>query len=194
MATTEQVWHGLHDRLLRFIRARVPDPGSAEDILQEVFLKIYTRIDTLKDDDRLESWVYRIVRNAIADHHRAQRPTAALLDLVAAPEDEPPDDLLRELAPGLGAMLDALPAADREALILTEIEGLAQQELADRLGLSLSGAKSRVQRARRRLKAVFVGCCQLEFDRRGRVIEYRPGCAACVEESRRGDEDLRIAG
>src|SRR5688572_22870704 len=85
--TTERVWHDLHERLLRFIRARVADEASAEDILQEVFLKIHARIGSLRDEERLESWVFQIVRHAIADYHRAQRPHAALPEEVVAPDD-----------------------------------------------------------------------------------------------------------
>jgi RNA polymerase sigma-70 factor (ECF subfamily) len=186
--TVEEVWVAFHARLLAFIRTHVADEVAAEDILQDVFLKIHTRLDTLADDRKLTSWVYQIARNAIIDHYRAQRPMAALLDLIAAPE-EPPADLARELAPGLQDMLDALPAEYRQALVLAELEGLTQQELATRLGISLSGAKSRVQRARRRLKDLFVSCCQIEFDRRGGVLDYRPGCDACAGPQPDGADD-----
>lgn len=179
-ATTERLWHDLHGRLLRFIRARVRDEASAEDILQEVFLKIHARIGTLRDEERLESWVYQIVRRAIADHHRAQRPQAALPEELIAPDD--PDDgeaPAARLATALGGMVAALPAPYREALLLTEYAGLTQQELAEHAGISLSGAKSRVQRGRTRLKQLLLDCCHVELDRRGGVIDYRPnrGCA-----------------
>jgi RNA polymerase sigma-70 factor (ECF subfamily) len=179
-STSEEIWGAFHARLLRFIRSHVADEASAEDILQDVFLKIHTRLDTLTDEGKLTSWVYQIARNAIIDHARAQRPVAELSEQLAAPDD-PDDDLARELVPGLTAMLDALPAGDREAILLADLSGVSQQDLADRLGISLSGAKSRVQRARRRLKDVFVTCCELEFDRRGRVIELRPGCEPCAQ-------------
>jgi len=79
-------------------------------------------------------------------------------------------------------MLAQLSAADREALLLTEVEGLTQQEMADRLNLSLSGAKSRAQRARKKLKHAFIECCDIELDRRGGVAAYLPGCDACRQE------------
>jgi RNA polymerase sigma-70 factor, ECF subfamily len=188
VSTSEEVWAAFHARLLRFIRSHVADDASAEDILQDVFLKIHTRLDTLTDERKLTSWVYQIARNAIIDHARAQRPLAEMPDQFAIP-DEPDDDLARELVPGLTAMLDALPTSDREAILLADLSGLSQQDLADRLGISLSGAKSRVQRARRRLKDAFVTCCQLEFDRRGRVIELRPGCVPCAQGHAHNAED-----
>ncbi|MGH2562739.1 MAG: sigma factor-like helix-turn-helix DNA-binding protein, partial [Thermomicrobiales bacterium] len=90
-----------------------------------------------------------------------------------------PDDVVKELLPCLDPMLQRLPTADRAALHLTEMDGLTQQELADRLGLSLSGAKSRVQRARQKLKKVFIDCCVIESDRRGGAVEYHPGRERC---------------
>src|SRR5688572_4135392 len=115
-STSEEIWGAFHARLLRFIRSHVADEASAEDILQDVFLKIHTRLDTLTDEGKLTSWVYQIARNAIIDHARAQRPVAELSEQLAA-ADDPVDDLARELVPGLTAMLDALPAGDREAIL-----------------------------------------------------------------------------
>ncbi|MDP9469179.1 MAG: RNA polymerase sigma factor SigZ [Chloroflexota bacterium] len=182
--TAEAVWHALHDRLLRFIRARVEDDASAEDILQEVFLKIHARIDSLRDEERLEGWVWQIARNAIADHHRGRRRTVALPEALPAPEagEAETEEAARWLLPAVRATIDALPEPYREALLATESEGFTQQELADRAGISLSGAKSRVQRARAKLKEVLLACCHLEFDRRGGLIldQAQPLCACCA--------------
>ncbi len=157
VTTTERLWHDLHDRLLRFVRSRVADEAGAEDIVQDAFLKIHAHIDSLRDDDRLESWVWQIVRHAIADQHRAHRPTAGVPeDLVAPVEDDADDDAPRDLTLWVRATVEALPEPYREALLLTEYVGLTQRELAARAGISLSGAKSRVQRAREKLKAVLL--------------------------------------
>ncbi len=183
-ATAEVVWHGLHDRLLRFIRARVEDDAIAEDILQEVFLKIHARIGSLRDEERLDSWVWQITRNAIADHHRGRRQTVALPEVLPVPETGEVDaeEAARWLLPAVRATIDALPEPYREALLATEFDGLTQQELANRAGISLSGAKSRVQRAREKLKRLLLECCHLEFDRRGGLILdlTQPLCACCA--------------
>ena len=178
---TQVIWIELSDRLHRFVARRVDDAADAEDILQDVFLRIHTRRDTLLDESKLTSWAYQVARNAIADHYRGRRPTSFLPESVPTPA-APPDDIMQELVPGLVPMLERLTAEDREALLLTGVEGLTQQELADRLGLSLSGAKSRVQRARKKLKLAFVDCCHVELDRRGGVASYQPGCDACRRE------------
>ncbi len=184
VATAEAVWHALHDRLLRFIRARVEDDAGAEDILQEVFLKIHARIGSLRDEERLDGWVWQITRNAIADHHRGRRQTVALPEALPAPEDGEAEveEAARWLLPAVRATIDALPEPYREALLATEFDGLTQQELANRAGISVSGAKSRVQRAREKLKELLLECCHLEFDRRGGLIldQAQPLCACCA--------------
>jgi RNA polymerase sigma-70 factor (ECF subfamily) len=68
----EILWNQLHNRLYRFIRSRLPDEADAEDILQEVFLRIHTHLDTIQDMRKVEGWVYQIARNSIADYYRNQ--------------------------------------------------------------------------------------------------------------------------
>ncbi len=178
--TTEKVWEDFHPRLKQFILKRVPNEQSAEDLLQEVFLKIHARISTLRDEEKLQSWIYQIARNAITDYYREQRATLELPEALLLPE-EPlvGDDVVKELIPSIKAMVDSLPDEYRQALILTEYEGLTQRQLAERLGLSFSGAKSRVQRAREKLKVMLLDCCHFEFDRLGKVIDYQPKCGCC---------------
>jgi RNA polymerase sigma-70 factor (ECF subfamily) len=158
----------------------VSDPHNAEDILQDVFLKIHTRIDTLHQQDRIAAWIYQIARNAIADYYRAMRPTTELPATHAAPDDLSDTDVVRELLPCVAAMVDGLPDTYREALRLTEYEGLSQKALSGRLGISFSGAKSRVQRARAKIKQQLLDCCHFELDHAGRIIDYQPHCACCA--------------
>ena len=190
MTTTEQVWNAFHAPLQKFIRRRISDETIAEDILQDVFLKIHQHVDALKDVRKLESWIYQIARNAIIDAYRSRRLETTLEEAEALdlPEELPDDDIVSELLPGVRAMVRNLPEADRQALVLTEYQGLTQKELAERLGLSLSGAKSRVQRAREKLKQQLLECCHFELDRRGHIIDYQPRCQCCVTESCCSDE------
>ncbi len=178
--TTERVWEEFHPKLKQFVLRRMPDEQSGEDILQDVFLKIHTRIDTLRNEEKLQSWIYQIARNAIADYYREHRATLELSEAPALLEEPGDDDIVNELIPSIKAMVDSLPADYREALLLTEYQGLTQRELAEKLGLSLSGAKSRVQRAREKLKTMLLDCCHFEFDRRGKVIDYQPKCGCCA--------------
>jgi len=181
--TTEKIWEEFHPRIKQFILKRIPDEHNAEDILQEVFLKIHARIDTLRDEEKLQSWMYQIARNVIADYYRQHKATVALSEALLLPEEPVvDDDVVKDLLPGVRRMVDSLPDEYRQALLLTEYEGLTQRELAERLGLSLSGAKSRVQRAREKLKAMLLDCCHFEFDRLGKIIDYQPRCACCTNQ------------
>jgi RNA polymerase sigma-70 factor (ECF subfamily) len=180
--TTERVWEDFHTPLQQFIRKRVSDEVTAEDVLQDVFLKIHQHMETLKDVKKLESWIYQIARNAIIDAYRSSKPTTTLeaAEALALPEELPDDDVVSDLLPCIRAMVRSLPEHDRQALILTEYQGLTQKELSERLGLSFSGAKSRVQRAREKLKQQLLECCHFELDRWGHVIDYQPRCACCA--------------
>jgi RNA polymerase sigma-70 factor (ECF subfamily) len=177
---TAQLWETFSAPIQQFILRRVPDPYSAEDILQDVFLKIHTRIDTLHQQDRVAAWIYQIARNAIADYYRGQRPTIDLSETLPVQDEQLDDDVVRELLPCVAAIVDALPDAYREALRLTEYQGLSQKDLSERLGISFSGAKSRVQRARAKIKQQLLDCCHFELDHAGRIIDYQPHCVCCA--------------
>ena len=181
---TGLIWETFHVRLYRFILKRVSDEATADDILQEVFLKIHTRMHTLQADDRLEAWLYQITRHAIIDHYRRPVRLIQIDETLPAPASESAEpDAAEEIAASLREMAESLPELYREALILTEFGGLSQQQLADRLGISLSGAKSRIQRARQKIKADLLACCHFEFDRYGRVVDYWEHCCCCTGKS-----------
>ena len=178
---TEQIWDEFHSPLEQFIRRRISDETTAEDILQDMFLKIHQHMETLRDVRRLESWIYQITRNTIIDSYRSTRPTTTLeaAEVLNLPEELPDDDVVSELLPCIRAMVRNLPELDRQALVLTEYQGLTQKDLAERLGLSFSGAKSRVQRALEKLKQQLLECCHFDLDRRGHIIDYQPRCHNC---------------
>ena len=166
-------WAEYRSRLLAFVRGRVDRPEDAEDIVQDILLRAYQRRDTIRDRGKVIPWLYQIARNAIVDHYRTSRPTTSsqpLADEPAAEESSSTPE--RELALCMGPLIDALPPIYRDALHYAEIEGLTQQETAERLGISHSGAKSRVQRGRRRLTEELLECCRVELDSRGGVQEF----------------------
>src|SRR5437667_6598619 len=179
--TTEKVWEDFNTGLKRFILKQVQDEPGAEDILQDVFLKIHSHIGSLKESDKLQSWIYQIARNEIADFYRAHKLTSELTEVAYLPED-PFDDVVGDLLPYVKKLVDDLPPDYRQALILTEYEGLTQRELAERLSISISGAKSRVQRAREKVKLMLLRCCHFEFDHLGRIIDYESNCDCCVNQ------------
>ena len=93
------------------------------------------------------------------------------------------DAVVRELSQCVSGMVAALPEAYRDALRLTEYQGLSQKALSERLGISFSGAKSRVQRARAKIKEQLLNCCHFQFDYAGRIIDYQSRCACCASGS-----------
>ena len=187
--TTEGVWESFSTQLRHYIRKQVRDEGAAEDILQEVFLRIHAHGATVRTEEKLTGWLYQVTRNAITDHYRRRSGDRSsplpedAADRFAMPEADEIEQAIQALLPCVRAMVEALPHPYREALMLTEYEGLSQRALADQLGLSFSGAKTRVQRAREKLRTLLLACCHLEFDHAGRVIDYHPDCACCAAGS-----------
>ena len=176
------VYHEFDNSLRKFIRGRVTDKDMAEDILQDVYLKIHNNIGQVRDADRLTSWVYQITRNTIIDQYRRTRPEVVLEDIFAAPQVTEPD-IFTELAASVRTMLSCLPPSSRQVLELVDLRGMKQEEVASQLGLSLSGTKSRIQRARQKLKQAFLDCCHFEFDHNGRAMDFQPNCDRCAEHS-----------
>lgn len=177
---TEDLWHALSDELRAFLRSRVPSDSDADDLLQDVFVRVYENIDSLRQAGRVESWVYQIARNAVTDFYRRRGPFPAdAVEEVADPRIDPRSGANQNRVVGawLSQAIDELPNTLRDAVRMYELDGLSQAEIADRLGLSLPGAKSRVQRGRRQLEKLLHENCQLELDRRGNVI----ACKAALD-------------
>lgn len=170
--STTEIWEEFGDSLRTFINRRVNDPDDVEDVFQDVFLKIHSRIDTLEDHSRLVAWLYQITRNTIIDHYRKRRPLSDLEETKIELDEDMEEEPAAQLASGLRNFMDCLPEKYRQAVVLTELEGLTQAQLAENLGLSLSGAKSRVQRGRELLRQALLDCCHFEFDRRGNLRDY----------------------
>ena len=172
LKVSEKIWLEYHEKLRAFIRSRVGDDAASVDILQNVFLKMHGGLASLHDATKLRSWLYQIARNAIIDYFRARQPTLEIPEWLAQPEIDPGEKVTQELAKCLLPMIQRLPEKYREAVVLSELQGLTQQEVADAQGTSLSGAKSRVQRGRALLHSMLTECCRFEFDRSGRLADY----------------------
>jgi RNA polymerase sigma-70 factor (ECF subfamily) len=179
-----EVWDALSEDLRRFLGSRLPSAADADDLLQNVFIRVMEQIGALRQSDRLASWVYQIARREIVDFYRrrAPRPQESVEEAVDGGSGV--GNMNHAVGAWLSAMIDELPDTLREAVRLYEVENLPQAEIASRLGISLSGAKSRVQRGRQQLENLLRGCCQIELDRRGNVIECQPAKAdSCREAS-----------
>lgn len=176
MEPLSTIWEEHKARLRGYVAKRVRDNHAVDDILQDVFLKALNNLPTLKSRGSVASWLFRIASNAVADHYRARKSWVALPGALESPRPE--HNPVGELSACLQPFIADLPEIYRVAVTLSEIEGLPQREVAKRLGISLSGAKSRVQRGREKLRQRLHDCCVIEIGRRG-VIGYEPRNKAC---------------
>jgi RNA polymerase sigma-70 factor (ECF subfamily) len=192
-------WEELHGNLRAFVGRRVGNPADVDDLVQRVLLQIVKGVDSLRDLSRLHAWVYRTARNVIVDYYRAAPPrhelmvgsaedvdtTAGAAGQVSA-EREDESTAVAELARCLQPMLRQLSREYREAVVRTDLDGVAQYIVAKEAGVTVSGMKSRVQRGRRQLKAALEACCRIDLDRRGGVVSYErrtgTGCEPCADD------------
>jgi len=169
-----------------FIGRRIEDQHAADDLAQDVLLRLHRHLPKLRDHERLDAMAFTIARNAITDHYRRsgrrQEEPVEDADLLAErtePSGEATDSVV-ELARCLAPLVDRLEDRYRDAIRLTDLGTLTQAEAADRLGLSVPGMKSRVQRGRAQLRDQLRACCEVRLDAAGMIGDLqRVGPCAC---------------
>lgn len=172
-----RMWAEFAGRLRAFVARRVPAGIDPDDVVQEVFVRVVRHLPSLRDAERVESWLFQIARNTINDAMRARqrresRTDVLEIDIAAETGREDARAAEIELAPCLTPMVARLAGPYREAIELTSVHGLTQAEAAARAGVTISGMKSRVQRARDQLKAMLLRCCEVEVDQRRGVADF----------------------
>lgn len=168
-----RAWHAHERELYAWLANRLDDTTLAGDILQDVFIKALRMGGQFCDVANARAWLYEVTRNALTDHWRRQRPSEALDETLPEPEQDPPA-AVDSLASCLPRVLDELSEADRDAITQCDLNGMSQEAYAKRMGITVAGAKSRVQRARRRLKSQLTASCQVVLDDRGSVCCFTP--------------------
>jgi len=176
----------LEARLRPFVVRRVSSPADADDVVQEIFLRLQRGMAGLRDEERFGPWVYQVARSALADHQRQKvRHPCARGEAPDRPAEELGEDTATEgLATCIALFVTQLPSPYREAITLTELEGMPQKAAARMLGVSLSGMKSRVQRGRERLRERLQAYCAIALDARGHVTGCEPRHGGVVPEGR----------
>src|SRR5436190_1555625 len=166
----EDRWRHAVAQVRAFVAGRVGDAELAADITQDVMVRSVAA-GALDRVDNPTAWLYRAARNAVIDHYRTRRSHVPAGDLERWPDPEPadnrPNQATRDLARCLEPLLRELPDASRDALTRVDLNGQTHAQAAIEVGISVSGMKSRVQRARRQLKALLTGCCHVDVDRTG---------------------------
>ena len=169
-------------RLRPFVERRLRSPADVEDVLQDVFLRLHRGLSQLRDDERFGPWIYRIARNAIIDRQRAHSRTSELSDEEAAGADDD-RDAKESLSACVAPFVARLPSLSGSGHARRS-RGVPHKDAAVMLGISLPGVKSRVQRGRAKLRAMFEECCRLELDARNRVVGYE--CRSDKDPNQRG--------
>jgi RNA polymerase sigma-70 factor (ECF subfamily) len=180
-AASHELWADVHGRLRAFIGRRVSDPHTADDLAQDVLLRLHRNIGHLRDDERLDAFAYAIARNAITDHYRAQarrreipsEPTELTASIETHPVSDDAPNAREQLGRCLEPLVRRLSPPYRDALMLTDLGELSQVEAARRAGLTVPGMKARVQRARRQVRDLLGECCEVALDQSRRVADVR---------------------
>ncbi len=168
-------------KLRGFIRARVPDDATADDLTQETLLKVYRSRGSLREDDRLEAWLYRIARRTLIDYYRKRRPNEQLPPSLKSQSEDELRTIREAVLFSTIRFMGELQDAYRVPLQLSELEGMSMATIALRLGLSLTAVKSRIRRGRQMLKKMLQNCCRFEFDQRGKVIGWERRNPRCCD-------------
>lgn len=166
-------WQNHKTQLRHYINKRIDDESAVDDILQDVYIKASNNLQQLKLTGSLKGWLYRIAHNTIMDFYRKRQPYEELPEDLIAEEQDTGKQAREELAQCLSPLINELPEKYGEPLRLAELEGVSQQEIADKFGLSLSGAKSRIQRGRIKFREQMMACCDFEVGQEG-VTDYYP--------------------
>jgi RNA polymerase sigma-70 factor, ECF subfamily len=176
------LWQDVAERIRPFVARRIA-PTEVDDVLQDVFVRVQRGLANLRDDERFTSWLFQIARNSVAEHQRtrARHPIATTPpDDQPAPEAEDDREAARSLSACVSLFVAQLRSPYREAVTLVELEGLTAREAAEMVGISVSGMKSRVQRGREQLRALFDQCCEIALDARGKVTDYTRRARPCT--------------
>lgn len=170
------IYKEFHSQLLNYVKSKVSSREDAEDILQNVFIRISSNVDKLQDHVKVKNWIFAITRNAIIDYYRlnaGKRKIAVneeISEAIAEPEDS---DSTKGLDQCVASMISLLPDDYREIIIESELKGTRQKDLAEKFGMAYPSMRSKVQRGRERLKQLFYNCCHIETDKLGNVIDAR---------------------
>ena len=167
---TENIWNDFHKELKNFILKKVKDENIANDILQDIFLKIIDNANKIAQAKSVQQYIYGIARNATIDHFRKSGKKTFVENKYTLISEEETQSLNATIASCcIKPFIKQLPDKYQVALTKTEFENMSQKELAKELNISYSGAKSRVQRGKEKLKELIISCCNFPSDNYGNL-------------------------
>jgi RNA polymerase sigma-70 factor, ECF subfamily len=159
LGSYQQIYDVFARKVLNFVYRMVNSVEEAEDLTQETFVTVYQKLGSLKDDTKFEPWLFRIARNYVYQRYRSRAPATVSVD-ATDDEGQPvthiadarknPDESFQamELEGVVQEVIDDLPEKYREVFVLSAIQHLSYQEIADIVGRSLPSVKTDIHRAR----------------------------------------------
>ncbi|MCA9612531.1 MAG: RNA polymerase sigma factor [Polyangiales bacterium] len=163
-----------HRALLSFVQSRVGDRALAEEILQDAFVRALPKLDSIREEESTLAWFYRVLRNAIVDHHRRRTRASRALDAFASEVDahvEPTPEVAEVVCRCVSALAADLDPKYAEAIRRVDLDGLAVKDFATEIGITANNAGVRIHRARKALAARVARSC-------GTCAEH--GCLDCT--------------
>ena len=167
-----RAWRQHQGELRGWLNQQLRGPDRVDDAMQEIFIKAMKQEERFCAIEQPRAWLFEVARHHLIDEHRKRRELLPLPDEL--PQDEPEQAVVDQLTACLPRVLTELDSADRDILTRCDIEGMTQQAYANQQGLSLPAVKSRLLRARTRLKNQLHTACAVRLDDQGQVCCYTP--------------------
>lgn len=182
-ADAGQIWEEFSGRVRSHLLRKMRNKDDVDDLLQEIFIKIHSHLPHLRESEKLSSWIYRIAENTLNDYYRKKRSgDKEYDDNKTVPGSLLEENPLEGIQGCIEAFIARLPEKYREPLVMSDVEGISQKEIAEKMDISYSGLKSRVQRGREMIKEMFVECCKLSVGKDGILngdLEWMDDCTLC---------------
>src|SRR5690606_5978540 len=164
----QKIWETHTSELSNFIKSKIDDPSLADDILQEVSIKLFNNLERKTEIQNHKAWLYQVARNTIADHYRKNKKIEPLN--IDPETSENSNVCFCDLS---GFVIQTyLPKKYSEPLYLNDIEQKSQKEIAETLNLSLTATKSRIQRGRKKLKELITDCIDISHNSKGQITDF----------------------
>ncbi|WKN43325.1 sigma-70 family RNA polymerase sigma factor [Tunicatimonas pelagia] len=158
--------------LVQFVNRRLHDTAQSEAVVSDVLVKLYRNCESLDSVNNMRAWLYQVTKRTVYDYFREQSKLTDFSPEVAEGVSEELEAEL-DISSFIPELINCLPQKYAVPLKMSDLDGIPQREIAQRLNLSLSGTKSRIQRGRQKLKQLLEECLHLETDRRGVPVDYQ---------------------
>ncbi len=177
----QNIWTEYQSSLKSFLHSKVGNPDDVDDLLQDILIKTHKSLHSIKDNEKIKSWVFQVANNTIIDFYRQNNKRQALTAEDLWYQQEEPQ-IIKELSLCVLPFIKGLAKEDADLLMAIEIEGLSQKDYAARNNINYSTLKSRVKKSRKKLYSLFSNCCDFSIDNKGNLSQFKQrstGCSRC---------------